>query len=181
MNEWNGERGKQKRIQNLTPKLRYFPVAPDTPWDPLSPLYHLALCPRRLAGKDFTSTALLASVFLGLIHRRHQEENTEQEDEKGASISPVCFLQGPHRYAVSPSRVYSSCQVALSGFLHLLPCLGLMFPLSSGAGLLPPLLGSHITAADLGAQVWFLVSSGSLSPGVQADLLISQVSTFPKA
>ena len=123
MNEWNGERGKQKRIQNLTPKLRYFPVAPDTPWDPLSPLYHLALCPRRLAGKDFTSTALLASVFLGLIHRRHQEENTEQEDEKGASMSPVCFLQGPHRYAVSPSRVYSSCQVALSGFLHLLPCL----------------------------------------------------------
>ena len=104
MNEWNGERGKQKRIQNLTPKLRYFPVAPDTPWDPLSPLYHLALCPRRLAGEDFTSTALLASVFLGLIHRRHQEENTEQEDEKGASISPVCFLQGPHRYAVSPFK-----------------------------------------------------------------------------
>ena len=117
MNEWNGERGKEKRVQNLTPRLRYFPVALDTPRDPLSPLYHLAWCPRRLAGKVFTLTALLASVFLGLIHRRHQEETTEQKDEKGASISPVCFLQGPHRHAVSTSRVYSSCQVALSGFL----------------------------------------------------------------
>ena len=121
MNEWNGERGKEERIQNPTPKLGYFPVAPDTPRDPLCPLYHLAWWPRRLAGKDFTSTALSASVFLGLIHRRHQGKTAEQEDEKGASISPVCSLQGPHRYAVSPSRVYSSCQLALSGFLHLLP------------------------------------------------------------
>lgn len=95
MNEWNGERGKEERIQNPTPKLGYFPVAPDTPRDPLSPLYHLAWCPRRLAGKDFTSTALLASVFLGLIHRRHQEETTEQEDEKGHRFPQFALCKGP--------------------------------------------------------------------------------------
>lgn len=65
--------------------------------------------------------------------------------------------------------------------LHLLPCLGLIFPPSGGAGLLLPLLSSRITAADLGAQIWFLVSLGLLAPGVQSDLLISQVSSFPKA
>lgn len=91
--EWGKRKGE--RSKTLTPKLRYFPVAQDF-WDPLSPLYHLALCPRMLARKDFTSTALLASVFLGFNpYRRSTRKRTqEQEDERG--ISPVCFLQGPH-------------------------------------------------------------------------------------
>lgn len=67
---------ERKKNPQINATVRYFPIAPGMS---SLPTFSSRLVPGRLTHKDFTSTALLSSVFFwGLVHRRQQE--TREQD-----------------------------------------------------------------------------------------------------
>lgn len=143
----NSEGAKQNPAINS--KVRYLPVAPDTPRDPLSPCSRLAWCPRRLSGTDVTSTPFCprSSAWAESIEDTRRRPETKRM-RKGHHLLPqlapcksttdvLCPLQKATAPAGQPSPYSCPLQVpaaapspcrpqpqprhspALTGYFHL--------------------------------------------------------------